>query len=1128
MASVSQLPAEFNIEGAGGAPFSLVVNIAATDSDDNPVAFSDPAAVVTGQDNAAFAAGLPTATQTDDAVQILWDADATTAIMNAGRVFGWALGLTLDEDSHPIIAGTLQMFEPTKPGVSTSGAVTAVVQVGTMTVNVSLTVAGGGSGGGSGDGTITSVNGQEGPVVTLGAADVGADAAGAASAALTSALAAVASEATRATTAEGTKASTSALTAETTRATTAEGVNATAIAAETTRAEGVEATNATAIAAETTRAETAEGTKASSSALSAETTRATTAEGVNATAIAAETTRAEGVETTNAAAIAAEITRATTAEGTKASSSALTAEVARAEAAEAALAGGADLPLSGGTMTGPIAMGGSKVTGLAAGTVSTDAATIGQLPPPGKVSGFMLVAHSWGTGVGVPTNDRGRGTMAGRLAGLTGAHEDNIVNLAIAGTYLTQIVTAITSTPLAGWAGVYQFSQPSESAVVAESGWPGQNVNGTSGLPTFFIDHVNDIGAAPLSWATQGVNAYENTLIACVSRRRAGAWYGCSSPQGTLTWDPTIAFSSGWTNVASVLQNSGAGYASAAANGKTVTVTLPAVLPPAGGVLGISLMGPATGYALVGGSGIAASGLGNITIAGNSTIEFSQFRSGQFPVIVDSEQILVTFTNATTLAMVARGFNGTTAAAHSSSAVLQDAKNANVTWSGTASGVPGSPTFLAQQSMFGGQNPVVTRIPFTGADAGKTIILTTAGMVTASGTPSSSDTCSLIIFDSWWVESNNPAPVVLNQLPRSNYYSNLTPPTWANINLFNAMLATVAALFDSTVQVDGADAIFFARTATLATAINSSVTSIAVTANGTGFPTGGGNRITIWAPGDAHAEDVLVQSVTGTFPNYTCTVVRGYNGSVATAHGTANSQIADASLWHTDNVHPAPEGQAIIAQTLGSALGAALPSVNTYEATSSQGSWIQGTETNTPGVIDNFSIGPPISGITQNSVTENQYACIPIFVPEPCILVGLQFNLHTAGATGAVYRLGCHLPNGGAPRVVLADFGTVAVDGATGVKTLSGIYRRLDPGWYFFGGVAQGQAGTQPSITSVASGGLSWPPLSVATMPTTALGPSGYLWSGVTGAIGQPTAAPVNTTQSAPIIYLIVRAIAPS
>lgn len=71
-----------------------------------------------------------------------------------------------------------------------------------------------------------------------------------------------------------------------------------------------------------------------------------------------------------------------------ASASALTMETTRATTAEAAL-----LPLAGGTMSGAIAMGSHKVTGLTNGTASTDAAAFGQipaaLPPNGSASGDL-------------------------------------------------------------------------------------------------------------------------------------------------------------------------------------------------------------------------------------------------------------------------------------------------------------------------------------------------------------------------------------------------------------------------------------------------------------------------------------------------------------------------------------------------------------------------------------------------------------------------------------------------------------------------------------------------------------------------------------------------------------------
>jgi hypothetical protein len=66
----------------------------------------------------------------------------------------------------------------------------------------------------------------------------------------------------------------------------------------------------------------------------------------------------------------------------------LTAEVSRAEAAEALL-----LPLTGGTLSGPLAMGSHKVTGLTNGSSSSDAAAFGQIPtslPPSGTAGGDL------------------------------------------------------------------------------------------------------------------------------------------------------------------------------------------------------------------------------------------------------------------------------------------------------------------------------------------------------------------------------------------------------------------------------------------------------------------------------------------------------------------------------------------------------------------------------------------------------------------------------------------------------------------------------------------------------------------------------------------------------------------
>lgn len=54
----------------------------------------------------------------------------------------------------------------------------------------------------------------------------------------------------------------------------------------------------------------------------------------------------------------------------------------------------ADLPLAGGTMSGPIAMGANKITGLANGTAATDAAAFGQVPTIAESQTAFLVASA--------------------------------------------------------------------------------------------------------------------------------------------------------------------------------------------------------------------------------------------------------------------------------------------------------------------------------------------------------------------------------------------------------------------------------------------------------------------------------------------------------------------------------------------------------------------------------------------------------------------------------------------------------------------------------------------------------------------------------------------------------------
>lgn len=142
MATVSLLPAAFDIIGTGGSPFPLTVNITATDIDDDPVSFSDPAIIVTDQNDETFAFGAPIINTSGDQIIITWDADATTALTDGGLVYRWALILTFGGSRSPIVGGKLQMVPPTQPGASTSSEIDAAVQIGDVTANIAVTLAG--------------------------------------------------------------------------------------------------------------------------------------------------------------------------------------------------------------------------------------------------------------------------------------------------------------------------------------------------------------------------------------------------------------------------------------------------------------------------------------------------------------------------------------------------------------------------------------------------------------------------------------------------------------------------------------------------------------------------------------------------------------------------------------------------------------------------------------------------------------------------------------------------------------------------------------------------------------------------------------------------------------------------
>lgn len=169
------------------------------------------------------------------------------------------------------------------------------------------------------------------------------------------------------------------------------------------------------------------------------------------------------------------------------------------------------LPLTGGTMSNSVAMGSNKITGLANGTTSTDAAAFGQIPTAlSQLSGTLAVS-SGGTGV---TSSTGTGSNVLSINSvLTGPLENvNIINSGASGTIN---VYAATST-----INFYNANSTGNFVI---------NVAGSSGVT---LNNLMAVGQSITVsvFNTNGSTAYYMTGFTVDGNAITPKWLGASSP----------------------------------------------------------------------------------------------------------------------------------------------------------------------------------------------------------------------------------------------------------------------------------------------------------------------------------------------------------------------------------------------------------------------------------------------------------------------------------------------------------------------------------------------------------------------------------------------------------------------
>lgn len=545
---------------------------------------------------------------------------------------------------------------------------------------------------------------------------------------------------------------------------------------------------------------------------------------------------------------------------------------------------------------------GGGITGITGGVVASGVGTVSAYVPDlnvvKKIGNLVVVGHSFTAGTtqvdaGVP-NMYQQG-MVPKVMGMLGVHEQNMVHIGIAGSAISQPYNS-NNVSYGGWAGALALLYPNNSA----------SMNAASDI----VESDGTIPAVGAGIIVHGVNDYsmmfDNTSIGIIdnqrlnlniaagkqayrtilSRMRAGVVYTAQTVNGTPTWEAsTLSFSASWNaSTLGTTLNSGSAIRSASVSGETVTVTIPQNFT--GGTVAVNFIGQenfgtyltstmattSSNISLFNGKRVFGSG-GYVPHTGSVGAYFLQ---------VDNEVMVVASTlqssvGGNMVARVQRSVAGTTAATHEGvsfpvAAAYIPSTFSYIQWSGTAVGTVANTsstitsgngrTYIGGQGTNGYPVSVTERFYLDATSGGKTIVGTFNKNALETGMTAD--------FDSWWIEAQEPPPIVVVDaldFPNDPYYfapssaSFGIPGSARRIAVWNSMVSSVVSEFtDGQVQIADAYSAWNARSGLLGSDMvygsgGAGVTTTATTLTDTGksglgaWLTNGSNGAVIFSNG---------------------------------------------------------------------------------------------------------------------------------------------------------------------------------------------------------------------------------------------------------------------------------------